>query len=175
MHFTFYAKPVEIQGDNKVTGIRLEKTRVVDGRAEGTGEFFEIETGLVIPAIGYKLEPPHDVPFDPATGTIRNDDGRVADGVYVAGWAKRGPTGVIGTNKPDGQTAAAQILEDIQAGTKPGRGRFEALLKGRDVRWIDFAAWKKIDAAEVANAPPGAPREKFVTTEDMLNLLGEGS
>jgi ferredoxin--NADP+ reductase len=172
VHFAFYAKPVEILGDDRVTGIRLEKTRVVDGRAEGTGAFFEIECGLVIPAIGYKLEPPHDVPFDPATGTIRNDDGRVADGVYVAGWAKRGPTGVIGTNKPDGQTAAAQILEDIPQGSKPGRERFEALLKSRDVHWIDFAAWKKIDAAEVANAPPGAPREKFVTTEDMLDLLG---
>lgn len=172
VHFTFYAKPVEILGDDKVAGIRLEKTRVVGGRAEGTGEFLEIECGLVIPAIGYKLEPPQDVPFDPANGTIRNDDGRVAEGVYVAGWAKRGPTGVIGTNKPDGQAAAAQILEDIAAGAKPGRESFEALLRSRDVKWVDFAAWRKIDEAEVANAPPGAPREKFVTTEDMLNLLG---
>lgn len=175
VHFTFYAQPVEILGDDKVTGIRMEKTQVADGRAKGTGEFFEIDCGLVIPAIGYVLQPLEDVPFDESTGTIRNEDGRVDDGVYVAGWAKRGPSGVIGTNKPDGQNAAAQVLADIQSGAKPGRESFEALLKSREVRWVDFAAWQKIDAAEVENAPPGAPREKFVTTEDMLNLLSSGS
>lgn len=175
VHFTFYAQPVEILGDDKVTGIRMEKTQVTDGRAKGTGEFFEIDCSLVIPAIGYVLQPLEDVPFDESTGTIRNEDGRVDDGVYVAGWAKRGPSGVIGTNKPDGQNAAAQVLADIQNGAKPGRESLEALLKRREVRWVDFAAWKKIDAAEVENAPPGAPREKFVTTEDMLNLLSGSS
>ncbi len=171
VHFTFYAKPVEILGDDTVTGIRLEKTRVVDGRAEGTGEIFDIECGLVVPAIGYVLEPPQDIPFDEATGTVQNDDGRVDDGVYAAGWAKRGPTGVIGTNKPDGKNTAAQILEDLDEGSKPGRDRFEALLKDRKVRWVDFAVWKRIDDAEIANAPAGAPREKFVTMQEMLNFL----
>lgn len=171
VHFTFYAKPVEILGDDTVTGIRLEQTRVIDGRAEGTGEFFEISCGLVVPAIGYVLEPPQDIPFDEKTGTIRNDDGRVADGIYVAGWAKRGPTGVIGTNKPDGQNAAALLLDDKKQGTKPGRDAFEAKLRERDIRWVDFAAWKKIDDAEVGNAPEGAPREKFVTARDMLEFL----
>ena len=171
VHFTFYAKPVEILGGDAVTGIRLEKTRVVDGRAEGTGEYFEIGCGLVVPAIGYVLQPPQDIPFDEKTGTIRNIDGRVDEGVYVAGWAKRGPIGVIGTNKPDGQNAAALLLEDIQHGTKPGREAFETMLRQRDVRWVDFAAWKKIDDAEVANAPQGAPREKFVTVPEMLEFL----
>ncbi len=175
VHFTFYAKPVEILGDEKVTGIRLEKTTVIDGRAQGTGEFWDIECSLVIPAIGYALEPVQDIPFDENTGTIRNVDGRVEEGVYVAGWAKRGPTGVIGTNKPDGKAAAEQILEDIGSGTKPGRDSFEARLKSREVRWIDFAAWQQIDAAEIANAPTGSPREKFVTTEDMLSLLSNSS
>lgn len=171
VHFTFYAKPVEILGDDAVRGIRLEKTQVVDGRASGTGEFFEIECGLVVPAIGYVLDPPQDLPFDEKTGTIRNVDGRVEDGVYVAGWARRGPSGVIGTNKPDGQNAAALLLEDIQEGRKPGRNAFEKLLKERNVRRVDFADWKKIEDAEAANAQPGAPREKFVTTEEMLNFL----
>ncbi|NKB55660.1 MAG: pyridine nucleotide-disulfide oxidoreductase [Alphaproteobacteria bacterium] len=175
VHFTFYAKPVEIVGPDRVTGARLEKTRVVNGRAEGTGAFVDIECGLVVPAIGYTLDPPQDVPFDQSTGTIRNDNGRVEDGVYVAGWAKRGPSGVIGTNKPDGQNAAAQILEDVKNGSKPGRTQFETLLKSRNIEWVDFAAWQRIDAAEVANAPPGAPREKFVTTADMLKLLGSAS
>lgn len=171
VHFTFYAKPVEILGGEAVTGIRLEKTRVVDGRAEGTGEFFEIPCGLVVPAIGYAMEPPQDIPFDEKIGTIRNDDGRVEEGVYVAGWAKRGPTGVIGTNKPDGQNAAALLLEDIPQGAKPGRNAFETLLRDRHVRRVDFADWKKIDNAEVANAPEGAPREKFVTAPEMLEFL----
>ena len=171
VHFTFYAQPVEILGGDAVTGIRFEKTEVVDGRARGTGEFFEIECGLVVPAIGYVLEPPQDIPFDEKTGTIRNVDGRVDDGVYVAGWARRGPTGVIGTNKPDGQNAAALLLEDIPAGSKPGRSAFEALLQERNVRRVDFADWKKIDDAEVANAQPGAPREKFVTATEMLQFL----
>jgi len=171
VHFTFYAKPVEILGDEAVTGIRLEKTHVVDGRAEGTGEFFEIPCGLVVPAIGYVLEPPQNIPFDEKSGTVRNDDGRVDEGVYVAGWAKRGPTGVIGTNKPDGQNAAALLLEDIPQGAKPGRNAFEALLRDRHVRQVDFADWKKIDDAEIANAPDGAPREKFVTATEMLEYL----
>jgi NADPH-dependent glutamate synthase beta subunit-like oxidoreductase len=175
VHFTFYAKPVEILGDERVTGIRLEKTQVVDGRAQGTGEFFEIACGLVVPAIGYVMEPPQDIPFDESTGTIRNEDGRVEDGVYTAGWARRGPTGVIGTNKPDGQNAAALLLEDIKSGSKPGRGAFETLLKDRDVRWVDFTEWKKIDDAEVNNAQPGAPREKFVTAAEMLQFLDTAS
>ena len=171
VHFTFYAKPVEILGDDTVTGIRLEKTQVVDGRALGTGEFFEIACGLVVPAIGYVLEPPKDIPFDEKTGTISNDSGRVDDGVYTAGWAKRGPTGVIGTNKPDGQDTVALLLEDIRDGLKPGRNAFEKLLKGRNVRRINFADWKTIDEAEVSNAKPGSPREKFVTATEMLQFL----
>lgn len=171
VHFTFYAQPVKILGDDAVTGIQLEKTRVVDGRAQGTGDFFEIACGLVVPAIGYVLEPQADIPFDEKTGTVRNADGRVDDGLYVAGWARRGPTGVIGTNKPDGQNVAALLLEDIPAGSKPGSSAFEVLLKTRNIRWLDFLDWKKIDDAEVANANPGAPREKFVTAAEMLQFL----
>lgn len=171
VHFTFFAKPVEILGGECVEAIRLEKTRVANGRAEGTGEFFEIACGLVIPAIGYSLQPLAGVPMDEERGTIRNEDGRIAKGLYTAGWAKRGPTGVIGTNKPDGVAAAEAILHDIREGVKPGRTAFEALLKSRNVRWVSFEDWQLINEAEVANAPPGAPREKFVTTEDMLDLL----
>lgn len=171
VHFTFFASPVEILGGEKVEGIRFEKTRVANGRAEGTGEFFDIECGLVIPAIGYRLQPIPGIQVDEERGTIRNNDGRVSEGVYVAGWAKRGPTGVIGTNKPDGKTAAAEILEDIQEGVKPGRAAFEATLQERNVRWISYTDWQQINDAEVANAPPGSPREKFVTVDDMLDLL----
>jgi ferredoxin--NADP+ reductase len=171
VHFTFYAKPVEILGGARVEGIRLERTVLRNGHAEGTGSFFEIECGLVIPAIGYVLQPLDGVATDEERGTIRNDNGRVAPGLYVAGWARRGPTGVIGTNKPDGVNAAKQILEDATPGDKPGRAALESTLKQRAIRWVSYADWQRINEAEIANAPPGSPREKFVTVEDMLDLL----
>lgn len=173
VHFVFHAKPVEILGGDRVEGIRLERTVIRNGRAEGTGSYFEIDCGLVIPAIGYVLQPLEGVETDDDRGTIRNDDGRIAPGLYVAGWARRGPTGVIGTNKPDGVDAAKQILEDAATGERPGRASFEAALKHRGVRWVRYADWQCIDEAEIANAPPGAPREKFVTVEGMLDLLAK--
>ncbi len=171
VHFTFYAKPIEILGGDKVEGIRMEHTRVEDGRSVGTGEFFEIECGLVIPAIGYFSDPFPGVPFDADNGIVVHDEGRVSDGVYAVGWIKRGPTGVIGTNKPDGDIAATQIFEDIADGTKPGREALEALLKDRDVRCLTYQDWQTIDAAEVAAAKPGAPRRKFVTIDTMIDAL----
>jgi len=171
VHFSFYAKPVEILGGAAVEGIRMERTRVEDGRSLGTGEFFDIPCGLVIPAIGYYSEPFPGVPFDEAAGIVVHEDGRVGDGVYAVGWIKRGPTGVIGSNKPDGETAANQILEDITEGTKPGHEALQALLAERSVRVVNYADWKKIDEAEAASAREGAPRRKFVTVDDMVKAL----
>ncbi len=171
VHFSFYAKPVEILGGETVEGIRMERTRVEDGRSVGTGEFFDIACGLVIPAIGYYSEPFPGVPFDDAKGIVLHEDGRVGDGVYAVGWIKRGPTGVIGSNKPDGETAATQILEDISQGSKPGHEALAALLVERNVRVVDYADWKKIDEAEASSARAGAPRRKFVTVEDMVKAL----
>jgi len=171
VHFTFYAKPVEILGGDKVEGIRMEHTRVEDGRSVGTGEFFEIDCGLVIPAIGYFSDPFPGVPFDVDNGVVVHDEGRVGDGVYAVGWIKRGPTGVIGTNKPDGDIAATQIFEDVADGTKPGREALEALLAERSVRCLTYQDWQSIDAAEVAAAKTGAPRRKFVTIDAMIAAL----
>lgn len=171
VHFSFYAKPVEILGGETVEGIRMERTRVEDGRSVGTGEFFDIACGLVIPAIGYYSEPFPGVPFDDAKGIVLHEDGRVGDGVYAVGWIKRGPTGVIGSNKPDGETAATQILEDISQGSKPGHEALAALLVERNVRVVDYADWKKIDEAEAGSAKSGAPRRKFVTVDDMVKAL----
>lgn len=171
VHFSFYAKPVEILGGETVEGIRMERTRVEDGRSVGTGEFFDIACGLVIPAIGYYSEPFPGVPFDDAKGIFVHEDGRVGDGIYAVGWIKRGPTGVIGSNKPDGETAATQILEDISEGSKPGHEALAALLADRNVRVVDYSDWKKIDAAEASSARSGAPRRKFVTIDDMVKAL----
>lgn len=174
VHFIYYAAPVEILGGERVEGVRFERTEVRDGRAVGTGSFFEIPCGLVIAAIGYTSAPVAEAPFDDKWGVVVNDDGRVDDGLYAVGWIKRGPSGVIGTNKPDGKLAAEQILEDLDGGgAKPGRPALEALLRERGTHPVSFAQWQSIEALELANAPEGAPRRKFQTVEEMLAVLGD--
>ena len=177
IHFEFFAQPVAILGDQRVEAVSFERTRVVDGRAEGTGELFEIPCGLVIAAIGYRSDPIEGAPFDDKAGIIPNRDGRVDDGLYAVGWIKRGPTGVISSNRPDGVTVAEYICEDFKAiaeegGGKPGRAALEPLLEDRGVRAVTFDDWKKIEAAEVARAEGrDSPREKFVTVPEMLKVL----
>ena len=173
VHFVYFAQPVEILGDDRVTGVRFERTEVRDGRAVGLGEFFEIPCGLVIAAIGYISRPVADTPFDESGGIVENDDGRVDTGLYAVGWIKRGPSGVIGTNKPDGKLAAEQIFTDHGAGGgKSGRAALEALLAERGVRAVNLSEWQTIEAAEIANAREGAPRKKFVSVAEMLAALG---
>lgn len=178
VHFLFNARPDAVLGEGRCQALRLERTRLEDGRAVGTGETFEIPCGLVIFAIGYRMEPVEGLATDPATGAIENRDGRVAPGVYVVGWAGRGPTGVIGTNKGDGDRVAELIRADFAAraetgGGKPGRAALERLLAERDLRWVSFADWERIDAAEVSAAAPGAPRRKLTRVKDMLAVLDQ--
>lgn len=172
VHFGFYANPVEILGGDRVEGLRLEKTKVDGGRALGTGEFFEIACGLVIPAVGYRSLPVADVPFDDKNFVVVHDDGRVGPGLYAVGWIKRGPSGVISTNRPDGVTAATHIAEDCGEGGKPGRTALGPHLAERGVRVVTFDDWKKIESAEIAAATGAAPRRKFETLTEILDVLG---
>ncbi len=171
VHFQFYASPVEILGGDSVEGIRLEKTEVRDGRAVGTGETYDIPCGIVIAAIGYQGQPLDGLPFDEYNGVIENDEGRVADGVYAVGWIRRGPTGVIGTNKHDGDRAAEQIQEDCTDGGKSGRAGLTAVLAEKGIKWVDYPGWQKIDEAEKAAAAEGAPRRKLTRIPEMLSVL----
>lgn len=171
VHFQFFASPVEVLGGDTVEGIRLEKTEVRDGRAVGTGETYDIPCGIVIPAIGYQGQPLEGVPFDERNGVIENDEGRVSEGVYAVGWIRRGPTGVIGTNKHDGDRAAEQINEDCSDSGKAGRDGLKELLDGKGVRYIDYAEWQQIDDAEKSAAPEGAPRRKLTRIPEMLAVL----
>jgi NADPH-dependent glutamate synthase beta subunit-like oxidoreductase len=171
VHFQFYASPVEILGGDTVEAIRLEKTELRDGRAVGTGETYDIPCGIVIPAIGYQGQPLDGVPFDERNGVIQNDEGRVSEGVYAVGWIRRGPTGVIGTNKHDGDKASQQIQEDCADGGKTGRAGLKELLTEKSVRWVDYSDWQKIDAAEKLAAAEGAPRRKLTRIPEMLAVL----
>jgi NADPH-dependent glutamate synthase beta subunit-like oxidoreductase len=172
--FDFFARPVAIEGDGRVERLIVERTQLDDsGAASGTGETYAIPCGMVIAAIGYKTTPIPGVPYDDKLGRFSNEEGRIAPGLYAVGWARRGPTGTIGTNRPDGFLIAETIAADqpTPAG-KAGRPGLDALLQSRGVDAVTFRDWQKIDTAEVARARSGAPREKFVVVADMLGARG---
>ncbi|WP_293881880.1 FAD-dependent oxidoreductase [Sphingomonas sp.] len=168
--FDFYARPVAIEGDGRVERIVVERTRLDDRqRPVGTGETYAIPASLVIACIGYRTPPIDGVPYDARRGRFANDEGRILPGLYCVGWARRGPSGTIGTNRPDGYMIADHIVADIAAGAgKTGRAGLDALLATRAVDVVTFRDWQKIETAEAARARAGAPREKFVDVADML-------
>ncbi len=168
--FDFFASPVAILGDGKVAGVRIERTRLdADGRSAGTGETYDIPAALVVSCIGYRTPPIEGVPYDQSRGRFANDNGRIQPGLYCVGWARRGPTGTIGTNRPDGYDLVERIAENIGEGSgKAGRAGLDALLASRGVDLVTFADWQKINDAEIARATTGRPREKFVSIEDMI-------
>ncbi|MBW0144188.1 FAD-dependent oxidoreductase [Sphingomicrobium clamense] len=173
--FDFFARPVKVEGDGKAERVQVERTRVEDGRCVGTGETYELPAGLVVSCIGYSSPHIPGVPYDHAKGRYANEDGRIDEGFYAVGWARRGPTGTIGTNRPDGYEVAGQIEEAMAPGTSGGKAGGEgldALLEARDVHATSFRDWRKIEEAEVAAAREGSPREKFVDVKAMLRLLG---
>jgi ferredoxin--NADP+ reductase len=168
--FDFFAMPVAIEGDGRVERVIVERTALgLDGSARGTGEIYAVPASLVVSCIGYRTPPIEGVPYDDKAGRFANLDGRVLPGLYAVGWARRGPTGTIGTNRPDGFAIAEKIAEDVGDGAgKAGRPGLDALLEGRGVELVTFRDWQKIDAAEIAAARIGAPREKFVSVDAML-------
>ena len=173
LDFDMFASPVRLLGEGKVEGIELERTTVEAGKAIGTGETYTIPASLVVSCIGYRSSPIPGVPFDERAGRFANADGRILPALYCVGWAKRGPTGTIGTNRPDGFGVVEKIAEDLSAGAlgpggKQGRAGFDALAGERGLDVVTFRDWKKIEEAEAKAAREGAPREKFVDIEAMI-------
>jgi ferredoxin--NADP+ reductase len=123
------------------------------------------------------------VPFDEARGVFPNREGRIVDGeatvpgLYTAGWIKRGPTGIIGTNRADSVATVNALLEDLPnfgATAKPGADGLQDLFEQRGVRVINYADWQKIDTAEIQRGEPvGKPREKFTRVEEILSILDQ--
>ena len=174
--FDFFAKPLRIEGDGKAERLIVERTVLDDsGAAQGTGETYEVPSDLIITSIGYQTPRIDGVPYDERGGKFANEQGRIADGLYAVGWARRGPTGTIGTNRPDGYEVAEQVAAAMppgSTGSKAGGERLRALLGERGVKATSFDDWRAIEAAEVAAARPGSPREKMVRHQDWLKLLG---
>ncbi len=170
IEFDFFATPRAIVGTDRVTGVEIERTRLEDGKAIATGEIYTVPADLLVICIGYQTSPIPDVPFDEKNGRFANAEGRIRPGLYCVGWARRGPTGTIGTNRPDGFAVIEKIAEDIgEGGDKPGGDGFDRLAKERDLAVMAFDDWHKIDEAEVKRARDGAPREKFVSVADMIS------
>jgi ferredoxin/flavodoxin---NADP+ reductase len=187
----FLVSPVEILGRDRVEGIRIRRNELVPDesgalRARPTDAEEELECGLVFRSIGYRGTPLQGLPFDDRRGTVPNDGGRIlADGgtpltgEYVVGWIKRGPTGIIGTNKRDAQETVDTLLEDLDAGrlldpADPDRDTLEALLSERAPDHVTYAGWEAIDRAEkTAGEPQGRPRVKLCTFEELLDAARE--
>jgi ferredoxin--NADP+ reductase len=188
LELRFLRSPVEILGegdDGPVTGVRVAINRLqVDGdrvRAVPTGEEEVIECGLVLRSIGYRGQPLAGIPFDESRGLIRNEGGRVQDddgtspGEYVVGWIKRGPSGVIGTNKKDSADTVTRIVQDAEGGTLPtpeptlsDPGAIESWLTDAAPEHVTWEGWEMIDAAETAaGGPSGRPRVKLVRLAEL--------
>ncbi len=162
-----------------MSGIVVQRN-VVDpeGRVRGTGVEDTLDVGLVVRAIGYSAQPIPGLPFDERTGTVPNEAGRVVrDGVpvpgaYVTGWIKRGPSGVIGTNKGDAVETVAAVLADLPTLPAPARPEPAALretLSAYGVRPVDWTAWLRVDAEEVRRGGlRGAERVKIADLAEML-------
>ncbi|GAV92444.1 hypothetical protein CFOL_v3_35823, partial [Cephalotus follicularis] len=197
LHFVFFRKPDRFfESDEKrghVAGVHFEKTilkGVGSGRqiAAGTGQYEGIDCGMVLKSIGYKSVAVDGLPFDHQKGVVPNVGGRVLsdtsgdptlleNGLYVSGWLKRGPTGIIATNLYCAEETVASISEDLEQGalaskskfTKPGREGLLQLLDDRNVRVIQFNAWEKIDSEEKKRGIlRNKPREKLTTWEELL-------
>ncbi|UVI38700.1 FAD-dependent oxidoreductase [Qipengyuania spongiae] len=170
IEFGFFVSPLRFMGKNgRVTGIEVERTTIESGRATGTGETSIVPADLVVTCIGYRTSPINGVPFDERAGRFANNDGRIMPGLYCVGWARRGPSGTIGTNRPDGFGIIDLVEEDIGAGRdKRGREGFEELAARRGLDIVTFRDWQKIEAAEIAAARDGSPREKFVDIDSLI-------
>lgn len=174
INFDFFASPTLIEQEGgRLSGLVVERTELKDGRAVGSGETYRIPADLLISCIGYRTSPIAGVPFDERAGRFPNEEGRIAPALYCVGWAKRGPSGTIGTNRPDGYAVIEKVAEDIGQGAgKRGREGFDELAQKRALDVVTFRDWQRIEEAEVAAARSGAPREKFVDIESMIAARG---
>jgi ferredoxin--NADP+ reductase len=189
----FLVAPVAIMGDagGGVAGLRLVRNRLAATptgslQAQPTGEFEDLPVGLAFRSVGYRGLPLPGVPFNESWGVVLNDKGRVLDpdsraplpGEYAAGWIKRGPTGVIGTNKPDAAETVAGMVEDLARDShlhpgRPSAADAERMLRDGQPRHVSWAQWRQLDAVEVERGRArGRPRIKFTAAEDMLAALG---
>lgn len=188
-YFTFLKSPVELIGRERLEKIVLEKNRLqglpFQQAAVGTGERFELEAGILFRSIGYRGIPIAGVPFDEKRGIFPNLEGRIINSegtpvpqLYTAGWIKRGPTGIIGTNRADSVATVASLLDDLgkmnSTETKSGAAGLYKILDNKNIRHISYSDWKKIDQMEIERGrSKGKPREKITSVEECLAVVDQ--
>jgi len=169
----FFRSPTRLLGEERVEGVELVRNELDESlRAVPTGELETLPAGIVFRSVGYRGVELPGVPFDERTGTVPNDRGRVEPGVYVAGWIKRGPSGVIGTNKKDATETVECLLEDLRDGPRKERpaDELERLLLERGVRLVLYPGWAAIDELErAAGEKAGRPRVKLCTWDELID------
>lgn len=178
LHILFFQSPKELQGEKGVEKVVLERNALSGEpgkqKSRGTGETYSLPTGLFFRSVGYRGLPLEGVPFRDDWGVFPNEKGRIETGLYTSGWIKRGPSGVIGTNKPCSYETVETLLSDLgelTCQTQDSDG-IRSLLADRQVRVVSFEDWKKIDAEELRlGAEKGKSREKFTTVAEMLAVL----
>ena len=184
-HFQFLRSPVELVGGDRIEKVIIEHNQLsgeaFKQSARGTGERYEQEAGILFRSIGYRGVEMPGVPFHDSWGVFPNESGRVTDNdnmvpqLYTAGWIKRGPSGIIGTNRACAVETVKSLVEDVaklNADSKTGRDGLYSLLDQRNVRYINYQQWKTIDQAEVARGETKQkPREKFTSVDEMLALI----
>lgn len=185
IHFHFLASPIRLEGAERVEKLVLGRNTLsgpaFEQNAEPTGEAYSLPAELLFRSIGYRGRALDGVPFEPKRGVFPNEAGRITgtSGLYATGWIKRGPSGIIGTNRACGVETVDTLLGDLPTLSKEARSGGDglaALLDGRRIPVVDYAAWKRIDAEEIRRGQPqGKPREKFTRTGEMLDLLSSTS
>jgi ferredoxin/flavodoxin---NADP+ reductase len=194
LHVRFLVSPVELVGDSqgRVSGMRLVRNTLVASEtgtlnAKATDTFEDLDVGLVFRSVGYRGVALPGLPFHEPWGVIRNAKGRVLDpearqpltGVYATGWIKRGPSGVIGTNKPDAVETVTSMLQDLTQGahwhpSRPDADAVTALLQARQPLFVTYEEWRRLDALELSHGKAiGRPRLKFTSVDEMLAALGK--
>jgi ferredoxin/flavodoxin---NADP+ reductase len=186
-YFRFLESPVTLLGQSHLERLVLERNRL-EGEpnrqaAKGTGQRRELSCGLLFRSVGYRGVPIPGVPFDERNGVFPNAEGRLLDNdrsvipnLYATGWIKRGPSGVIGTNRADSVATVNALLADLpkldSGDPKTGAEALYPLLARRSVRVVGYADWLKIDTVEIEGGKPkGKPREKLTTVKEMLSVL----
>ena len=163
----FYAAPAEILGDERVQKLRVNRTHIENGRAVPTGESFDLDVSAVISAIGYTIRPIPGL-HSPQGSSFPNEEGKVDEGLWAVGWAKRGPSGVIATNRADSIGVVQTLMTQLQGSGKDGPEALDRLLAERNHRPVTFEDWQRIDEKEVGAAASGAPRRKFTSFEELV-------
>lgn len=168
LHMRFFASPTRILGEDHVEGLEIAVTKVENGRAVVTDERYVLPVGTVISAIGYTAMPLEGVPISDWGTCYANDEGKIRDRLWAVGWAKRGPSGVIATNRQDSGQVAHMLLNELTGEPRPGPSGLDHLLGQRGAAPVHYSHWERIDELERSRAAEGSPRSKITSLDELL-------